>query len=115
MLNRPSARVALAVVLALASYAWWVSDQYSRLNDLNQLELQDAGAELKRVTENAVETIAKFKPERGKANSQTANEVCVFDDQQPYLEFVGECQGMPWNTGTPRCPPTRVFTSWRSG
>ena len=49
----------------MAVYAWWVSAQYSRLNDLNQLELQDAGAELKRVIENAVDTIATFKPATG--------------------------------------------------
>ena len=61
MLNRPSARVGLALVLGMAAYAWWVSASTSRLNALNQLELQDAGAELKRVIENAVDTIAAIR------------------------------------------------------
>ena len=100
MLKRPSARVGLVLVLGMVAYAWWVSAQYTRLNALNQLELQDAGAELKRVIENAVGTIATFKPDRGQTAGQTTDPVCVFDDQQPYLELVGDCADKMWGYQT---------------
>ena len=100
MLKRPSTRVGLVLVLGMVAYAWWVSAQYTRLNALNQLELQDAGAELKRVIENAVGTIATFKPDRGQTAGQTTDPVCVFDDQQPYLELVGDCADKMWGYQT---------------
>ncbi len=97
MLHLLSARrVALALVLGMSAYAWWVSAQYSQLNALNQLELQDAGAELKRVVENAVVTINTFKPDKDASAGQTQAPACVFDDQQPYLDFVGDCAAETW-------------------
>jgi hypothetical protein len=102
MLNRPSARVAAALALGLGCYAWWVSAQYTRINALNQLELQDAGSELKRVVENALETIKAFKPSKGETAGRTDHGVCVFDDQQPYLEFDGDCASQAWAFADPK-------------
>ena len=83
-------RVGFALVLAVSAYAWWVGAQYGRLNALNQLEVQDASAELKRVVENAVGTISTLKLP-GAVEGVTAPGKapgCVFDEQQPYLDFL---------------------------
>ena len=58
-------RLAIGLLAAAGAYAWFVSAQYGRLNDLNQRELANAAAELKRTLENAVETVtASTRPRR---------------------------------------------------
>lgn len=79
-------RLALALLIVGAGYAWWVVDQYERLNTNAQVELADAGAELKRALENAAVTLTRFDP----GNAPGA--ACVFDGDQPYIDFVGDCQ-----------------------
>ncbi|HEY6508350.1 MAG TPA: hypothetical protein VIY56_10080, partial [Vicinamibacterales bacterium] len=84
-------RIVFALLLVGAAYAWWVNAQYERLNAVNQLELEDAGAELKRALENAKETVNRFEPS-DEALQRSEGPACVFDAQQPYLEFDGACK-----------------------
>jgi len=83
-------RIGFGLLLLGAAYAWWVNAQYERLNAVNQLELEDAGAELKRALENAKETVNRFEPS-DEAMRRSEEPACVFDAQQPYLEFDGSC------------------------
>ncbi len=73
----------------IALYAWYVVEQYGSLNKLNQRELAAAGAELRRTFENAVGTVNQFDPPAG-----SANPVCEFDIDQPYLD-VEDCKKAP--------------------
>src|SRR5215207_4111778 len=74
-------RLSIALLAAAGAYAWFVTAQYARLNDLNQRELANAAAELKRTLENAVETVTRFTPPvKGESRA-----LCKFDADQPYL------------------------------
>src|SRR5262245_6926456 len=82
-------RLAIGLIAAAGAYAWFVTVQYGRLNDLNQRELANAAAELRRSFENAVETVTRFEATKDGA-------LCKFDTDQPYLtlETPRDCHDM---------------------
>lgn len=81
-------KLAIALLAAAGVYAWYVTSQYGRLNDLNQRQLSNAAAELKWTIENAVGAVSRFNPQPTDRDA-----FCKFDLDQPYLAFVGDCAG----------------------
>jgi hypothetical protein len=67
-------------------YAWYVTAQYMRLNDLHQRELADAAAELKRTVENTVETLSNLK-----SGDISCEKIDGFLEDQHYLKPLKEC------------------------
>ena len=80
-------RPIIIVATLLALYAAYVFVQYRRMNSLNQRELANVAAELSRAIETATGTV---KLVEGKPDSRTSRE-CLFDQDQPYLEFFPDC------------------------
>ena len=82
-------RPIIIVATLLALYAAYVFIQYRRLNSLNQRELGNIAAELSRAFETAIGTV---KSVEGKLDSKTGpSRECLFDQDQPYLEFFPDC------------------------
>jgi hypothetical protein len=71
------------VLVAVGVYGWYALTQYDRLNDLNQRELANAAAELKRAVENAYGAV-----ERAAGRKLS---LCDFDADQPYLQLDLAC------------------------
>jgi hypothetical protein len=97
MLHAPSLlsarRLAVAIVLVLSAYVWWVTYQYGRLNAAAHNEFVAAGAEIARAVEQAKTTVTRFR------NYQP---VCIFDLDQPFLEFEGDCSKETFEHANPR-------------
>src|SRR5262245_49533183 len=95
--------LAITLLAAGGVYAWYALSQYDGLNNLNQRQVSNAGAELKASLDNTLETIKQFndkydkwktandKPKTGDDKSKTANDtkpkVCDFVKGQPYLDL----------------------------
>ena len=63
----------------------------ARLNDLNQRQLSNAGAEIKVGLDTAVETVRRFNSrwqETSKSTRSGVAPVCDFDKNQPYLDLL---------------------------
>lgn len=71
------------VLVAVGVYGWYALTQYDRLNDLNQRELANAAAELKRAIENAYGAVERAAGRR--------LSLCDFDADQPYLQLDIAC------------------------
>jgi len=107
----------ITLLVAAGVYAWYASAQYGRLNDLNQRQLSNAGAELKAALDTAVETATRFNAKRAAwQDSRTSKstrskpggdepKLCDFDDNQPYLELDACARGVS---------PVPNRTTWRS-
>lgn len=83
--------VLITLLVVVGAYAGFAVQQYGRLNDLNQRELANAAAQLKRSLENAVETVKRFTPsDTNELDASATNEspLCRFDRNQPYLALV---------------------------
>jgi hypothetical protein len=95
--------ITLAVIAGM--YGWYAIGQYGRLNDLNQRQLSNAGAELKAAVDTAVETVTRFNNKRAEWETRRSDnpadpqisgdepKLCDFDDNQPYLDVDG-CAGI---------------------
>jgi hypothetical protein len=94
----------ITLLVAAGAYGWYAIGQYGRLNELNQRQLSNAGAELKLALDTAVETITRFNrkwidwktakkpaPRPGEGEPR----VCDFDRSQPYLELEA-CENVGW-------------------
>src|SRR5688572_19254555 len=93
----------ITLLVAAGVYAWYAFSQYGRLNDLNQRQLSNAGAELKTALETAVETVIRFntklaqseedqkaKPSRVEPDADVNDRLlCAFEQNQPYLDLPG--------------------------
>lgn len=96
------------VLVAVGVYGWYAVTQYDRLNDLNQRELANAAAELKRAIENAYSAV-----ERAAGRKLS---LCDFDADQPYLQLDVACPegkgtfGSVKLEGTPRLAITAAYT-----
>lgn len=85
-------RIVVVVGILAACYTGWVTAQYNRLNDLNQRELANASAEVKRAIENAIETVNRFQPGSKTSGTDASGHewfaLCRFLDDQPYLDAM---------------------------
>lgn len=81
----------ITLVAAAGVYAWYALSQYFRLNDLNQRQLSNAGAELKTALENAAVTVEQFNRKWNEAADAGKEQprVCDFVASQPYLALRG--------------------------
>jgi hypothetical protein len=104
----------LIITLGVAAgvYAWYATNQYYGLNDLNQRQLSNVGAELKDAVDIAVVNVEVFNRRWQESAGQTTGQtrqVCDFVSDfvksQPYLELRaceadGRSDSTPSNTVT---------------
>ena len=107
--GRPSYRwLTITLLVAAGVYAWYTLDQFGRLNELNQRQLSNAGAELKAALQSAQATVAEFNrkwldwqtpPGELLDRQRLEPQVCDFDKGQNYLD-VDACaatEPVRWN------------------
>lgn len=81
----------IVLTVLLAIYVAYVFIQYGQLNDLNQRELANAAAELNSSIENALVTVTNAR-DQSRAPQANESRECLFDKDQPYLEFFPDCK-----------------------
>ena len=83
----------ITLVVAAGMYAWYAVGQYARLNDLNQRQLSNAGAEIEGGARHRRRNGAPVQQGRWQETSRStrsgAAPVCDFDKNQPYLDLLG--------------------------
>jgi hypothetical protein len=100
--GRPSYRwFTIALIVALASYGWYVVVEYDRLNELNQRQLSNTATDLKATLETAMETVRQFDATPETSHQSSPSPLCDFDKNQPYLEVTACTNGESplWNYG----------------
>ena len=96
-----SRKAVVALVAVAGLYFWWVTTQYARINDFNQRQLSNASIVLKNTIENAVRNVRNYKYDE--KDAAPANQVCAFDDDQPYLS-LDSCAAFEGYAGTFQSP-----------
>jgi len=104
-----SRKSVLALVAAGLLYFWWVTTQYEGINQFNQRQLASAALVLQSTIETAVKNVRIYSYVAGRAAADgtaadaDGNQVCTFDNNQPYLS-IDDCKSLATYTGAFEAP-----------